>query len=305
MRLPFFKMHGAGNDFVVVLDPEGRFPGDAPPAAGAASALPSNALAARICAPHTGLVCEGLLVLQRATAPEGADFRMVFYNPDGSRASMCGNGARCAALCAYRAGWTARRATFATDAGTVPSEVMPGDGPSGGAVAVGMNDPGPVTICDALDPSESRFPFPDGFNPTGIFLLDTGVPHAVQFTDNLPGMDVAACGRFVRWHSFFAPCGTNVDFVQVLGDREIAIRTFERGVEAETPACGTGVTAAAVAAMALGKCGAPVSVRVAFGATLSVDCDSCDADGARGLRLTGPAAFVCSGQLETDWFATA
>ena len=113
MPLPFAKMHGAGNDFVVLRDDAARFPLDDP------------ALVRRVCSPHVGLVCEGLIVLRKADAPEGTDFRMVFFNPDGSRAAMCGNGIRCAALFAADAGLAGARMTVATDAGALAAEAKP------------------------------------------------------------------------------------------------------------------------------------------------------------------------------------
>ncbi|MBR1835804.1 MAG: diaminopimelate epimerase [Kiritimatiellae bacterium] len=297
MKFAFAKMHGAGNDFVVVEDPGAAFPvgscGDAP-----------DPLVRAICARHTGIACEGLTVLQRANAPEGTDFRMVFFNPDGSRASMCGNGARCAAAYSCRKGWTGRTGAFATDAGTVPFEIISEDGPAGWTVSVGIKDVASVVDCGALSPDGSGVPLPAGFDPAGTLLIDTGVPHAVKFCPDVAAVDVAACGAFVRYHSRFAPAGTNADFVQVAGPHEIVLRTYERGVEAETPACGTGIAAAAVASMHAGFCKAPVAVRVAFGATLSVDCASLlPGGGATGLRLVGPAAFTCVGELETDWFS--
>ena len=302
MEFEFFKMHGAGNDFLVVPDPDAVFPvGDD---AGANPGSPArDELVRRLCAPHSGLVCEGLILMRRRGAPAGSAFQMLFFNPDGSRASMCGNGARCAALCALREGWTGMSGSFASDAGPVPFEIVSGDRSSRTAtVRIGMKDVSGVESCGPLSPEDSRSPCPPDFEPDGTWLVDTGVPHAVRFVDDLRSVDVAACGAFVRFHSRF-PEGANADFVQIIGPGEIALRTYERGVEAETPACGTGVTAAAVVAAALGKCRPSVAVHVAFGDVLTVDCASCGMDGAHGIFLAGPASFVCRGTLETDWFA--
>lgn len=294
MRFEFAKMHGAGNDFVAILDPEARFP------------LDDAALVRRMNAPHVGLASEGMLVLRKADAPPGADFRMVFFNPDGSRASMCGNGARCAALYAMRAGFAGRSMAFATDAGTVEASVAEGDGPSGGTVTVRTTDVGSLSVIRSLAPdgADSRGPRPSGFPEAPVFLVDTGVPHAVQFVPDVAAADVAAWGAHVRWHAAFAPAGANADFAQIVDRHRLLLRTYERGVEAETPACGTGVLAAASVAAMTGRCDFPVTVRVAFGADLRVDCDECRPEGvARGLRLTGPARFVCRGEIDTDDFA--
>ena len=294
MKFEFAKMHGAGNDFVALLDPEARFP------------LLDAALVRRMNAPHVGLASEGMLVLRKADAPEGADFRMVFFNPDGSRASMCGNGARCAALYALRAGFAGRRMSFATDAGTVEASVAEGDGPAGGTVTVRTTDAAAPVVVPALSAEGAGpgRPRPAGFPDGPVLCVDTGVPHAVLFVPDVASADVAAWGAFVRRHAAFAPAGTNADFAQVAGRNRLLLRTFERGVEAETPACGTGVLAAAVAAAATGRCDFPVEVRVAFGVDLRVDCEAPGSDGsARGLRLTGPARFVCRGEIDTDAFA--
>lgn len=288
MTFPFAKMHGAGNDFVVLADPDARFP------------LADAALVRRICAPHVGLVCEGLLVLRRADAPAGSDFRMVFFNPDGSRAGMCGNGARCAALFAFRNGWTGRAGVFASDAGPVPFEVAA----DGRRVSVGMKDvdgfpPGGCTLSNG----DSAAPRPAGFDGGGFWKVDTGVPHAVKIVSDVSAVPVDSWGAYVRHHGFFGPDGTNVDFVQILGRHAVAVRTFERGVEAETAACGTGATAAALVAAVMG-CDFPVAVRVASGDELTVGCaEFLGCDGARGVSLAGPARFVCRGALDTDDFS--
>lgn len=283
MALPFAKMHGAGNDFVVLRDDGGLFPLDDP------------ALVRRICSPHVGLVCEGLIVLRKANAPEGTDFRMVFFNPDGSRAAMCGNGIRCAALFAADAGMAGARMAVATDAGALAAEVLPPEpGKRGARVRVRTSEPRARRA--AVRPAGAAFEYA---------ALDTGVPHAVAFVGGmgaLAAVDVRAEGALVRNAPEFAPDGTNVDFAAVTGPHELSIRTYERGVEAETAACGTGSIAAAVAAVESGRCESPVDVRVAFGDTLSVDCPR-GADGlCSSVLFTGPARFVCRGQLDPEDF---
>ncbi len=279
MKLGFFKMHGAGNDFVVLADPDTRFP------------LADADLARAFCAPHSGVVCEGLLVLQPATAA-GADLRMVFFNPDGSRAAMCGNGLRCAVFAAHLAGLAAGPAmTVETDAGLLSAELLALDPATGRATVRARTSP-PRDRRPAVRPAGSAREF---------FSVDSGVPHAVAFVADLAAVDVAAEGAAVRHAPEFAPAGTNVDFARVLGPHALAIRTFERGVEAETAACGTGAIAAAVAAVETGRCESPVDVRVAFGDTLRVEAEPGPDGLCRGILFTGPARLVARGIADTDW----
>ena len=278
MTLPFAKMHGAGNDFVVLRDDASLFPLDDP------------ALARRVCSPHVGLVCEGLIVLRRADAPEGTDFRMVFLNPDGSRAAMCGNGGRCLARFAAergRAPWGASR--LETDVGLLGVETRVGGDP----VTVRLELPTPT--CERL-----AVPVEAGGGIWVFHALDTGVPHAVHFLPpgadpgELETLDVVGIGRAVRHAPEFAPAGTNVDFVRVAsGGDTLEVRTYERGVEDETGACGTGAVASAVLARRLGLVDGP-AVRVVprSGLELTVDFR----DGA-APHLTGPAEIAYFGHL--------
>ena len=281
MKFDFFKMHGAGNDFVVLADPDARFP-----AAG-------NDLARSLCAPHSGFACEGLIVLQTRGAPAGADLRMVFFNPDGSRAAMCGNGLRCAAFAARLAGLAAADSmAIAADAGPMAVRLVSRDDAAGRAtVAARVTDPRDRR--PAVRPSGSAREF---------FCVDSGVPHAVAFAGDLGRIDVAAEGAAVRYAPEFAPAGTNVDFARVFGPHALEIRTYERGVEAETAACGTGAIAAAVAAIETGRCESPVDVRVAFGDVLRVEAALGPDGRCRDVLFTGPAQLVGRGSLDTDWF---
>ena len=282
MTFEFFKMHGAGNDFVVLADPDARFP------------VGDSALVRRLCAPHSGFVCEGLLVLQTRGAPANSDVRMVFFNPDGSRAAMCGNGLRCAVFAARLAGLAAADAvTVATDAGPLAAHLVSRDDAAGRAtVAARTSEPRDRRPAVRLAAGSAR----------EWFFVDTGVPHAVAFVGDLDAVDVAAEGAAVRFAPEFAPAGTNVDFARVLGPHELAIRTYERGVEAETAACGTGSIAAAVAAVETGRCVSPVDVHVAFGDVLRVETEPGPDGRCRGVLFTGPAQLVGRGSLDTDWF---
>lgn len=270
----FSKMHGAGNDFVVIPDMDAVFPIDDPD------------YIRLLCDPHTGLGTEGFIVLR---PDEEADFRMIFFNPDGSRASMCGNGARCAAFYAFSHGIAARLMRFRSDAGMLSAEILE-DTPGRGTVKVRTTLPRNIRASVAPTGSSRSY-----------FSVDTGVPHAVAFLDNLSSLDVAAEGRAVRFAPEFAPAGTNVDFVRVVDRSTLELRTYERGVEAETAACGTGALASAVAAIESGVCDSSVSIRVRFGDTLGVDLLRAPDGSVSAIYLTGPAVVVCEGSFDDRW----
>lgn len=259
-------MHGAGNDFIVSDDFVGRFP------------AVDRAWIRRICAAHTGIGAEGLILLQPAN---GADFRMRFFNPDGREAEMCGNGIRCAARFAVDTGIAGKEMAIRTRAGLLRASV------SKGGVKVAM--PAPSAI---------RLNFPLRVNGRSITcsFADTGVPHTVVETRNLAGVDLQRLGPLLRRHRAFAPRGANVDFMRVTSRRSLEMRTYERGVEAETSACGTGATACAIIAAMLGKVAPPVSVKCRSGDVLKIDFRL-----SRGLpadvSLTGPAVTVFEGRI--------
>ena len=286
-------MHGAGNDFVVVADPDSFFWKQ-----GAGEVVRS------VCAPHTGLTSEGLIALapsgndRSPIAPGEPSISMVFFNPDGSRASMCGNGARCAAFFAFRKGWAGREMQFLSDAGAIGACIVEGDR-SGGLAVVRVE----ATEIRGRRTETGVAALPG----RPVSFLDSGVPHAVAFFDTteeeFAAMDIAALGRAVRFDKAFAPDGANADFVRVTGAASLALRTYERGVEAETGACGTGAIAAAVAAAERGLVKLPCSVSVRSGAVLSVEA-AVGADGlCRAPSLTGPAQIVCEGRLDPGFFA--
>lgn len=274
MKFNFAKMHGAGNTFVMIDDPLSKFPLD-----------PS--VIRRLCSMQEGLGTEGLILLRPATGVNTA-FRMLFFNPDGSRASMCGNGARCVVFFAIRRGRSSSRPCFETDAGQIEAELVSATDDEA-RVRVRMTTP--KNRRDGLSAGDS------GYRYTS---LDTGVPHAVAFVADVKRVDVQAEGSAVRYSPVFAPEGTNVDFVQILARHEARVRTYERGVEAETGACGTGCTASAVASVEAGLCESPVTIHTAFGADLSFDCIR-GADGlVQHVFMTGPAHVICEGTLNIE-----
>ncbi len=275
MLLRFSKMNGAGNDFVVIDNRS------------LALSLTRDQIA-RLCDRHRGVGADGLLAVEPAAHP-GADFRFRYYNADGGEAEMCGNGARCFARFAARLLPTApSRLRFETLAGTVAADLV--------ADQVRLAMP---------TPSDLRLHTPthiDGLDAP-LHFINTGVPHAVAFVPDLAALDVPTLGRAIRHHPHFAPAGTNANFAQALAPDHIALRTYERGVEAETLACGTGITATALIHHLLHSAPSPVHVHTRGGDLLTVDFTPGPPGPAHSssfphVSLTGPAEFVFTGQLD-------
>lgn len=265
--LHFTKMNGAGNDFVMVDNRDGSLP-------------LSDAQIARLCDRHRGIGADGLLAVEKAGGK--ADWRMRYYNADGAEAEMCGNGARCFARFVDRLAPSKNGGiTFETPAGVISARL------DGDRVCLGMSEPGPFADKVTLDVSGQQL---------DVYSINTGVPHAVVLVDNLDGTDVHQLGRALRHHHHFQPRGTNVNFVRQLGPQDLAIRTYERGVEAETLACGTGVVASALTLAALTGAGSPVRVLVKGGDTLTVAFIQAGG-GFTDVTLTGPADFVFDGDI--------
>lgn len=267
MTLNFTKMNGAGNDFILL---DGR---------GARPAL-TREIVARLCDRHRGVGADGVMVLVPC-ATGLADWAWEFFNSDGSDATMCGNGARCFARYIRRATGEARPLTFETGAGVISASFR------GDEVRIGLTPPRDWRLDLAV---------PLSTGTTTIHAVNTGVPHAVLFVPDADQAMVTSLGPEVRHHARFAPAGTNVNFVQVLGPGAIRVRTFERGVEGETLACGTGVTASALISARLHGFDSPVRVTVKGGDTLEVGFAR-TGDDFREVSLTGPAAFVFEGSI--------
>ena len=264
MRLEFVKMSGAGNDFVVADNRAGQFRADA-------SAI------ARICDRRFGVGADGILLVEPSRT---ADFFMRYYNADGSEAEMCGNGARCIArYYSERCSSGKRDLKFETRAGLIEAVV------NGDRVRVTLSAPHDLRLGQklALRSGVREYHF-----------VNTGVPHAVFFTDHADREMVQEVGAEVRYHPEFAPRGTNVDWVQPLGGNAIRVRTYERGVEGETLACGTGVVAAAIVAHVVRSLTVPVVVTVQSGRVLEVDFQRID-ERFHDVTLTGPAEYSFEG----------
>ena len=266
MNIPFWKMHGASNDFVLVDDRSRTFP------------VADKAWIASVGARRTGVGCEGIILIQPSTQ---ADFRMRFFNPDGSEVEMCGNGARCVARLAAEIGAALRQMTIDTVAGRLSATV------DGDRVRLRMTEPKDWRIDQTLSVDGKTLSY---------HFVNSGVPHAVLFPDDLDRCDVRTLGRAVRYHADFAPAGTNANFVRVTGPNSIRVRTYERGVEDETLACGTGIVASALIAARTGGATAPVQVTPASGDVLIVDFQS-GPSGMTNVTLEGPAVHVFQGVL--------
>ena len=283
--IPFWKMAGAGNDFVVI-DNRGR------------------ALAEKELAPFAratgdrrrGVGSDGLLAIE-AGRVRGADFRMRFFNPDGSEAEMCGNGSRCIALFAREIGAAPESMRFETLAGPVSAEIA-----GGSTVRVTLPDVAPAERFTLDD-------LPCG-KPREIVFLNTGVPHAVvALADEaaLEAVPVKDAGRAIRRHARFEPAGANANFLVRLAPSRVRVRTYERGVEDETLACGTGAVASAIAASILWDAAPPVEVETRGGETLTIRFERDGPGspgggaGARNVALEGPVEVSFRG--EYDWTA--
>jgi len=268
MNIPFWKMHGAGNDFILID-------------ARRLSGIPPRERIAAWCRRRTGIGSDGLILLHPPQT--GGHFRMQFFNPDGGEADMCGNGARCAARLARELNLAPDAMTIETAAGAVKARLLPDK-------RVRLELP-PAQAC-RLD---GELTLADGERVPFAFA-NTGVPHAVIECETLGELPIRARGRAIRVHPCFAPQGTTVDFITVSGPDRLRIRTYERGVEDETLACGTGIAAAAITAVLRGRVTSPVTILTAGGDRLEVAITP-DAHGTGPITLTGPAVHTFSGQM--------
>ena len=267
MKLAFYKMSGAGNDFVLLSG--GNFSGPE-----------LKRLAVKLCARKTAIGADGLLYVARVSKTAAG---LRYFNPDGSEA-FCGNGSRCAAWWAYVSGLVrAKRFGLSTIRGVLTAEIT-------GRETVKMSMP-PVSAA-SLDHA-GRYPAPVKI----LHFLNTGVPHAVVPLKDIGSVDVGRLGRLLRYNKAFGAAGANVDFVNVKG-RAIHIRTYERGVEAETLACGTGVTAAAIALGIEKGLKSPVAVIARSGERFKVWFKAGPGNSADGIYIEGPAKIIFEGKIE-------
>ncbi len=268
-KLSFYKMSGSGNDFIMIDNRGARL--DVEPAT----------LAQRLCRRAISVGADGLILVEPSSK---ADFRMRIFNADGSEAEMCGNGGRCVARFAEILGIAGPRMAFETLAGVIRAEV------SGAQVKLQLSQPRDLSLRQSIDV--------DGVVQQ-VHSINTGVPHAILFCSDLEEVAVRELGRQIRFHPAFGPAGTNADFVTVRDPHSLAIRTYERGVEDETLACGTGVVASALVAAALGLVSSPVQVRVRGGETLTVYFDGRGPE-FREVFFEGQVRLIYQGELMED-----
>ena len=274
MLLNFFKMNGAGNDFIIVDNRDLSLSKD----------LDADTIAA-LCDRHRGIGADGLLAVE--PAQKGADFKFRYYNADGGEAEMCGNGARCfGRFTAHLGEIVLKKVSFETIAGTLTAEMVGED------VRIAMSEPKDLKLN-----TDAKIPGLDA----ALHFVNTGVPHVVTFlasAEALDDFDVFNHGGAIRHHAAFAPAGTNANFAAVLANDHISIRTFERGVEDETLACGTGMVASALVHHLLTGAPSPIKVDVEGGDTLEIGFEKTGDQTFKNVTLTGPADFVFEGEID-------
>ena len=267
--IPFAKMNGSGNDFIVIDNRNEKAPSDL------------TAFVRSVCRRKLSVGADGLILIE--TDAEH-DFKWQFFNADGSRAEMCGNGARCAARFAHANAIAGPQMKFGTDAGTIEAEVIGED------VKIRMTEPFGLTIDETLALAGGE---------QVVSHVNTGVPHVVVETEDLEAVPVREWGREIRFHPRFAPAGANANFMTVRGSGSIAVRTYERGVEDETLACGTGCVASGLVAAVRHGWESPVEVTTRSGGILTIHYRR---EGQRfgAVHLEGDARIVYTADLQAD-----
>lgn len=268
--LPFAKMSGAGNDFIIIDNRAGRVTVDD---------LPK--WVRKVCARRMGIGADGLLLIEDSA---DADFRWRFFNADGSVAEMCGNASRCVSRYAFLKGITGERLCFETIAGVIRAEVM------GETVKSKMTPPFDLV-------PEKVLALADGSLTVGS--VNTGVPHVVTVVDDVEGVDVVGLGRAIRNHPDYQPAGTNANFISCGSDGAWSIRTYERGVEDETLACGTGNVAAAIILALTRGIASPITFNTRSGTPLTVYFEM-TGDACGETYLAGDARLIYEGHMLPD-----
>lgn len=265
MKIKFTKAVATGNDFIIVDNRAGGL-------------KEISSLAKEVCDRKRGIGADGLLVIE---VSKKADFKMRIFNPDGSEAEMCGNGSRCIALYAATEKIVSGDMTIDTLAGILKASVKKD------IVKVRLTEPKNIkwNMCLMIDKC-----------PYKLNFVNTGVPHVIHFVSDIDKVDVKNIGSHIRHHGEFSPEGTNADFVEVAGKNKIKIRTYERGVEDETLACGTGAVASAVISAEVEKMSSPVTVSTRSGEELKVYF-STEGGEFKEVYLEGKAKLVFMGEI--------
>lgn len=266
MLMKFSKYEGAGNDFIVIDARDTEFN------------LPAEMIA-QLCDRHKGIGADGLMALEMTAGK--LDFKMRYYNSDGYEGTMCGNGGRCITLFAHYLGLGHKEKVFEGIDGIHHAKLLSDDDNTG------------IVELQMIDVNEIE-------EVIGGYLLNTGSPHFIRFVEDVDKVDVFNEGRKLRYDKHFDKCkGVNVNFVQIIGDGEFKIRTYERGVENETLACGTGATASAIATK-IKTASKLNSFHIhAQGGDLKVRFNESDKK-FTSVYLTGPARRVFEGKFETS-----
>lgn len=264
----FYKMSGGGNDFIVVDNMNG-----------AIKESEASALAEKLCKRQLSVGADGLILICRS---EEDDFKWLFYNSDGSTAEMCGNGARCAARFAFLQGIAGKNMIFGTLAGKIKAEII---------------DQNKVKVL-MTPPVNAEFEYLLNLGDKNLMVsnLNTGVPHVVIKSEDINKEPLLDAGKKIRFHERYAPAGTNVNFYEINGHSKVAMRTYERGVEGETLACGTGAVAVAIIANTCDNMKFPIDVKTRSGATLTIHKQN------NNFFLEGEARIIYEGILNNEAF---
>ena len=268
--ITFIKMSGSGNDFIIVDNREKVVKDDYLPG-----------FISRICRRKMSVGADGFILIEPS---DKADFKWRFFNSDGSKAEMCGNGARCAARFAYVNGIAGQNLSFETEAGVVIGQVKDN------RAKVKMPDPVELRLDFSIELKNG---------PVKVCSVNTGVPHVVVMNESIEDINVFDFGREIRLHEAFAPAGTNVNFICQQEQGHLAIRTYERGVENETLACGTGSIAAALITSCKANWQSPITLLTRSGESLSIYFKK-DGSVFNDIYLEGDARIIYSAQLSED-----
>ncbi len=271
-KIKFSKYVASGNDFIIVDNRNKCI----------ASDRAVKELAIALCRRRFSVGADGLLILEDS---EKNDFKMRIINPDGSEVAMCGNGARCAGLYANSRKWVGDAFSFETDSGVISAWI------ENDLVKLKMTDPKNIVL-------EKDIGLGNTF--CKVHVIDTGVPHAVHFLDDSHDFEkypVNDVGSKIRYHKVFEPNGTNADFVKIAKDNSIVLRTYERGVEDETLACGTGATASAIISHMVFGLKSPVRVVTRSGESLNIYFKSAGHK-ISDVYLEGSARLVFEGEAD-------
>jgi diaminopimelate epimerase len=268
--IPFSKMSGTGNDFIIIDNRDRLVEDDG-----------LTEFIRNICRRKMSVGADGLILIESS---DKADFRWRFFNSDGSPAEMCGNGARCAARFAYLNGIAGENLSFETEAGIINGQVK------GGAVKVKIPDPADLRLDYTVDLE---------YGSLTVSSVNTGVPHVVVMKDSVEEVDVFGLGREIRYHQAFAPAGTNVNFICQQKPGQLAIRTYERGVEDETLACGTGSIASALIASCKTDWTSPISLVTRSGESVTIHFRESN-HVFTDVYLEGDARLIYTAELNQD-----